>query len=57
MQVDSFNEFLQKDIHPQRREKKRPASRIRKCISLEDAKGNFLLEFVEYSVLQEKIYH
>lgn len=22
MQVDSFNDFLQKDIHPQRREKK-----------------------------------
>ena len=54
MQVDSFNEFLQKDIHPQRREKKGLQAVFENAFPLEDAKGNFLLEFVEYSVLQEK---
>jgi DNA-directed RNA polymerase subunit beta len=54
MQVDSFNDFLQKDIHPQRREKKGLQAVFENTFPLEDTKGNFLLEFIEYSVLQEK---
>ncbi|MFO8145552.1 MAG: DNA-directed RNA polymerase subunit beta [Candidatus Syntrophosphaera sp.] len=54
MQVDSFNDFLQKDIHPQRRERKGLQEVFETIFPLEDAKGNFLLEFQEYSVLQEK---
>jgi DNA-directed RNA polymerase subunit beta len=54
MQVDSFNDFLQKDIHPQRREKKGLQEVFESIFPIEDIKGNFLLEFSEYSVLQEK---
>jgi len=54
MQVDSFNDFLQKDIHPQRREKKGLQAVFENIFPLEDTKGNFLLEFIEYNVLQEK---
>ena len=54
MQVDSFNEFLQKDIHPQRRERKGLQEVFESIFPIEDTKGNFLLEFTEYSVLQEK---
>jgi DNA-directed RNA polymerase subunit beta len=54
MQVDSFNDFLQKDVHPQRREKKGLQEVFETTFPLEDNKGNFLLEFQEYNVLQEK---
>lgn len=54
MQVDSFNDFLQKDIHPQRREKRGLQAVFESIFPLEDSKGNFLLEFIEYNVLQEK---
>lgn len=54
MQVDSFNDFLQKDIHPQRRTRTGLQAVFESIFPLEDAKGNFLLEFVEYNVLQEK---
>jgi len=54
MQVDSFNEFLQKDIHPQRREKQGLQAVFESIFPIEDVKGNFLLEFMEYNVLQEK---
>jgi DNA-directed RNA polymerase subunit beta len=54
MQVDSFNDFLQKDIHPLRREKKGLQSVFEAIFPIEDTKGNFLLEFMEYNVLQEK---
>jgi len=54
MQVDSFNDFLQKDIHPQRREKRGLQAVFETVFPLEDTKGNFLLEFIEYNVLQEK---
>lgn len=54
MQVDSFNDFLQKDIHPLRREKKGLQAVFETIFPLEDTKGNFLLEFIEYNVLQEK---
>ena len=54
MQVDSFDEFLQKDVHPQRREKKGLQDVFESIFPLEDIKGNFLLEFQEYNVLQEK---
>ncbi|MDZ4120942.1 MAG: DNA-directed RNA polymerase subunit beta, partial [Candidatus Cloacimonadaceae bacterium] len=54
MQVDAFNDFLQKDIHPLRREKKGLQAVFESIFPIEDAKGNFLLEFIEYNVLQEK---
>ncbi|MCB5266071.1 MAG: DNA-directed RNA polymerase subunit beta [Candidatus Cloacimonetes bacterium] len=54
MQVDSFNEFLQKDVHPLRREKKGLQAVFESIFPIEDNKGHFLLEFIEYSVLQEK---
>ncbi len=54
MQVDSFNDFLQKDIHPQRREKKGLQAVFESIFPIEDNKGNFLLEFMEYNILQEK---
>ena len=54
MQVDSFNDFLQRDIHPQRREKKGLQAVFEAIFPIEDSKGNFLLEFIEYNVLQEK---
>jgi DNA-directed RNA polymerase subunit beta len=54
MQVDSFNDFLQKDVHPKRREKKGLQEVFESVFPIEDNKGNFLLEFEEYNVLQEK---
>jgi DNA-directed RNA polymerase subunit beta len=54
MQVDSFHDFLQKDIHPQRRAKKGLQAVFEAIFPIEDNKGNFLLEFIEYNVLQEK---
>ncbi|MCB5265439.1 MAG: DNA-directed RNA polymerase subunit beta [Candidatus Cloacimonetes bacterium] len=54
MQVDSFNEFLQKDVHPLRRVKKGLQAVFESIFPIEDNKGHFLLEFIEYSVLQEK---
>ncbi|MDD2230249.1 MAG: DNA-directed RNA polymerase subunit beta [Candidatus Cloacimonetes bacterium] len=54
MQVDSFNDFLQKDVHPQRREKRGLQAVFESIFPLEDSKGNFLLEFIDYNVLQEK---
>jgi DNA-directed RNA polymerase subunit beta len=54
MQVDSFNDFLQKDIHPLRREKKGLQAVFESIFPIEDTKGHFLLEFLEYSILQEK---
>jgi DNA-directed RNA polymerase subunit beta len=54
MQLESFNEFLQKDIHPQRRAKKGLQAVFESIFPIEDNKGNFLLEFIEYNVLQEK---
>ena len=54
MQVDSFNDFLQKDVHPKRREKRGLQEVFESVFPIEDNKGNFLLEFEEYNVLQEK---
>ncbi|MFO7659434.1 MAG: DNA-directed RNA polymerase subunit beta, partial [Candidatus Cloacimonadaceae bacterium] len=54
MQVESFNDFLQKDIHPQFRQKKGLQAVFESVFPLEDPKGNFLLEFIEYNVLKEK---
>jgi DNA-directed RNA polymerase subunit beta len=54
MQVDSFNDFLQKEIHPQFREKRGLQAVFEAVFPLEDSKGNYLLEFIEYNVLKEK---
>ena len=53
MQVDSFDYFLQKDIRPQSREKKGLQAVLASTFHIEDNKGNFQLEFMEYNVLQE----
>lgn len=54
MQVDSFDYFLQKDIRPQSRESKGLQAVFESTFPIEDNKGNFQLEFMEYNVLQEK---
>jgi DNA-directed RNA polymerase subunit beta len=54
MQVESFNDFLQKDIHPQFRARSGLQAVFEGIFPLEDPKGNFLLEFIEYNVLKEK---
>jgi DNA-directed RNA polymerase subunit beta len=54
MQVESFNDFLQKEIHPQFRLKRGLQAVFEGVFPLEDSKGNFLLEFIEYNVLKEK---
>lgn len=54
MQVESFNDFLQKDVHPQFRAKRGLQAVFEGIFPLEDPKGNFLLEFIEYNVLKEK---
>lgn len=54
MQVESFNDFLQKDTHPQFRLKRGLQAVFEGIFPLEDPKGNFLLEFIEYNVLKEK---
>jgi len=38
MQVDSFNDFLQKDVHPQRREKKGLQAVFESTFPIEDNK-------------------
>lgn len=54
MQVESFNDFLQKDVHPQYRQKRGLQAVFEGIFPLEDTKGNYLLEFIEYNILKEK---
>ena len=54
MQVDSFIAFLQKEIHPRSRQKKGLQAVFEAVFPLEDSRGNYLLEFLEYNILKEK---
>ncbi|MDD3049518.1 MAG: DNA-directed RNA polymerase subunit beta [Candidatus Cloacimonetes bacterium] len=54
MQIDSYEEFLQKDVHPQKRKSVGLQAVFESIFPIEDPKGLYLLEFVEYSVLKEK---
>jgi DNA-directed RNA polymerase subunit beta len=54
MQIDSFNNFLQKNTHPMMRENRGLQDVISSVFPLEDQKGIFKLEFIDYVVLKEK---
>ncbi len=54
MQIDSFNGFLQKDVHPQKRINFGLQEVLTSTFPLEDQKGIFFLEFIDYIVLKEK---
>ncbi|MDN5354565.1 MAG: DNA-directed polymerase subunit beta [Candidatus Cloacimonadota bacterium] len=54
MQVDSYDNFLQKDVHPQKRENRGLQAVMNSIFPLEDQKGLYHLDFVEYKVLKEK---
>ncbi len=54
MQIDSYNTFLQKDAHPQKRENRGLQNVLTSIFPLEDQKGIYYLEFIDYIVLKEK---
>ncbi len=54
IQVESYERFLQKDIHPQKRSNIGLQSVFNSVFPIEDTKGYYLLEFMEYTVLKEK---
>ena len=54
MQIDSFEEFLQREVHPQRRDDKGLQQVLNSIFPLEDPKGLYLLEYIDYLVLKEK---
>lgn len=54
MQVDSYNQFIQKDVHPQKRYEEGLQAVLKSIFPLEDQKGIYYLEFIDYIVLKEK---
>jgi len=54
MQVGTFKKFLQKDIHPSKRKDSGLQQVFKEIFPIEDAKGNYLLEYISYKVLKEK---
>ncbi|MCB5230710.1 MAG: DNA-directed RNA polymerase subunit beta [Candidatus Cloacimonetes bacterium] len=54
IQIDSYENFLQKDVHPKSRKDIGLQAVFNSIFPIEDSKGYFLLEFVEYNVLKEK---
>ncbi|MBN2460449.1 MAG: DNA-directed RNA polymerase subunit beta [Candidatus Cloacimonetes bacterium] len=54
MQIDSFEDFLQKDVHPQKRKNIGLQQVMDSIFPLEDQKGLYFLEFLDYLVLKEK---
>ena len=54
MQVGTFRKFLQKDVHPSKREDSGLQQVFNEIFPIEDAKGNYLLEYISYKVLKEK---
>ncbi|HPR18686.1 MAG TPA: DNA-directed RNA polymerase subunit beta, partial [Candidatus Cloacimonadota bacterium] len=54
IQVDSFNEFLQQDVHPRKRELQGLQAVLTSIFPLEDQKGIYHLEYLDYLVLKEK---
>jgi len=54
VQIDSFEKFLQPNIHPKRRKKTGLQQVFEMNFPIMDARENFLLEFVEYYVEKQK---
>lgn len=54
IQIDSFEKFLQPDVHPKRRKKGGLQQVFEGNFPIMDARENFLLEFVEYYVEKPK---
>jgi DNA-directed RNA polymerase subunit beta len=54
MQIESFDAFLQRDIHPAKRDEYGLQSVMHATFPLQDAKGYYLLEYIDYIVLKEK---
>ncbi len=54
IQIESYEEFLQAHIYPHKRKNRGLQSVFNNIFPIEDTKGYYLLEFVEYSVLKEK---
>ncbi len=54
MQIDSFHNFLQRNERSQDRKKVGLQSVFETVFPIEDAKGLYRLEFIDYTVLQEK---
>ncbi len=54
MQVDSFEDFIQKDVHPQQRTNFGLQAVFENLFPITDPKENYELEFVEYRILKEK---
>ena len=54
MQIDSFEAFLQREAHPQKRMNKGLQAVLTSIFPLEDQKGIYHLEFIDYIVLKEK---
>ena len=54
MQVGSFDTFLQKDIHPQKRLNHGLQAVLNSIFPIEDHKGIYHLEYLDYVVLKEK---
>jgi len=54
MQISSFDEFLQRNIHPQKRENHGLQKVLSSIFPLEDPKGLYHLEYLDYIVIKEK---
>lgn len=54
IQTDSFDRFLQRDIHPSKRNSDGLQEAFDSIFPITDAKGLYLLEFIDYVVLKEK---
>ncbi|RKY61633.1 MAG: DNA-directed RNA polymerase subunit beta [Candidatus Neomarinimicrobiota bacterium] len=50
IQLDSFEEFLQKDMEPTKRENKGLESAFRNIFPVEDSHGNYILEYKYYTI-------
>ncbi|HOQ79788.1 MAG TPA: DNA-directed RNA polymerase subunit beta [Candidatus Cloacimonadota bacterium] len=53
-QIDSYNDFLQAELHPSQRAKKGMQSVFEQIFPISDTKGLYRLEFIEYMILKEK---
>ncbi|MFO7896022.1 MAG: DNA-directed RNA polymerase subunit beta, partial [Candidatus Cloacimonadales bacterium] len=54
MQIGSYDDFLQRNIHPQKREIKGLQKVLSSIFPLEDPKGFYHLEYLDYIVVKEK---
>ncbi len=54
MQIDSYERFIQKDVHPQKREIQGLQAVFEQIFPIADPKGFYLLEYLDYTVLKEK---